>query len=1158
MKHAYLSLLPRWVPRPLAALGLLLATTGAAYAQAPTFAPVVTYASGGSQPYGLAAGDVNGDGRPDLVTINGNSFTVAVLLGSSTSPGTFSAPTTYPSGGTFGNALSVALGDVNGDGRLDVVATNPTDNTVGVLLNSATAPGTFGPVTTYSTGSANGPRVVALGDVNGDGRLDIATAAFNAGSLSILLNSATTPGTFGAPINYSTGGSSTTGVALGDLNGDGRLDAVTLDRTTSDVAVFVNQAAAPGTFGTPAKYSIGISGSSPFGLTLGDLNGDNRLDVITANLSNPTVSVLLNSATVPGMLQTATTYPSGGTNPIEVAVSDLNGDGRADIAVSNYGSNQVGVLLNSATTPGTFAAPVSFSTGASSAPRDLVLTDLNADGRRDIATANYGSNTVGVLLSTTVFATPTLTSLSPTSGPVGTSVTLMGTNLSGATAVSFNGTAATTFAVVNATTLTATVPTGASTGNVTVTTPSGTSNGVAFTVTSAPTVTTAAPSNVGPTDAVLGGTVTADGGAPATERGVVYSSTNAAPTIGGAGTTKFASGSTGTGSYSLPVGGLAPGTTYYVRAYAINSAGTSYGPALSFTTTQATTAAPVLTDPANNRLVATTTPTYSGTALAGSTVTVYVDGLSRGTTTATNGGTFSLLQPTALTQGPHTVYATAQLSGQLASANSNTNTFTVDTVAPTVTITSPTAPNGGYTTTSPLTFIVTFSEAVIGYNITSITRNISNVAAGSFNATNAPTYTVILTPAAPGAVTLSVPAGIVTDAAGNGNAAAVPQTYTIYYNVPTTAPVLTNPANNSTTPSNLPTYQGTAPAGSTVTVYVDGASIGTATASNGGSFSLTQSTVLTQGPHTVYATAQLSGQAVSANSNTNTFTVASAPTITLFSPATGPVGTQVTITGTNLSGATAVRFNGTAASSFVVNSATSITAVVAAGTTTGLVTVTTPSGTATSTTNFVVRVAPITVADAYTTPQNVTLTGNVLTNDIGTNPQAILIIRPTHGTLLLNPNGTFTYQPTAGYVGTDSFIYYACNMGTPLVCGDPATVSITVTPATPSLVAAKPAAPNARGTVATDAPAAQELALTGHPNPFRDELRLSFALPTAQAYTLAVYDAQGRLVQQLASGQAEAGQVQELVVPTYTYATSLYLVRLTTTTGTQLLKLLKQ
>ncbi len=452
MGQTYSSRLPRRLARPLAALGLLLATAGAAQAQTLAFAPVSAYGSGGPLPYGLATGDVNGDGRPDLVTLNSSSSTVAVLLGSSTAPGTFSAPTTYASGGTTNNAVSVALGDVNGDGRLDVVATNSGNNTVGVLLNSATSPGTFSPAVTYSTGGSNGPRVVALGDVNGDGRLDIATASFNEGSLSILLNSATAPGTFGTPALYNTGGTRTTGVALGDLNGDGQLDAVTLDFNNNRVSVFLNRASAPGTFGTPATYSNGITSPSSFGLTLGDLNGDARLDVVTANLNSPTVSVLLNSAATPGTLLAPTVYASGGTNPIELAINDLNGDGRADIAVSNYGSDNVGVLLNSAATPGTFAAASTFSTGANTAPRALVLADLNADGRRDIATANYGTGTVGVLLNTTLFApAPTLATISPTSGPVGTSVTLTGQNLTGATAVRFNGTSGASSATASAT-----------------------------------------------------------------------------------------------------------------------------------------------------------------------------------------------------------------------------------------------------------------------------------------------------------------------------------------------------------------------------------------------------------------------------------------------------------------------------------------------------------------------------------------------------------------------------------------------------------------------------------------------------------------------------------------------------------------------------------
>ena len=302
-------------------------------------------------------------------------------------------------------------------------------------------------------------------------------------------------------------------------------------------------------------------------------------------------------------------------------------------------------------------------------------------------------------------------------------------------------------------------------------------------------------------------------------------------------------------------------------------------PTYTITYTQLVTAAPVVNTPAHVSLINTATPTYTGTAPAGSTVTVYVDGSAIGTTTAT-GGSFSLAQPTALSQGTHTVNATAQTSGSAVSPTSNTNGFTVDTVQPTVAITSSTAANGGTSGTSPFAYTVTFSEAVTGFVAGDVT--VGNGSISGFTAVNSTTYTFNVTPAANGAVTVNVPANVAQDAAGNFNTAA--SQYSITYSQPVTAaPVVTAPANGSLLNTTTPTYSGTAVAGSTVTVYVDGTAIGTTTAT-GGSFTLAQPTALSQGSHTVYATAQTSGSAVSANSATNTFTVDTVqPTVTITS-----------------------------------------------------------------------------------------------------------------------------------------------------------------------------------------------------------------------------------------------------------------------------------
>ncbi len=312
--------------------------------------------------------------------------------------------------------------------------------------------------------------------------------------------------------------------------------------------------------------------------------------------------------------------------------------------------------------------------------------------------------------------------------------------------------------------------------------PSGTQSNAAFRSVGyspavAPTVSTAAPGSVATTSAVLGGNVTADGGDNVTERGVVYSTSNNTPTTADAKATN----GTGTGTFSATISTLTPGTTYYVRAYAINSAGTSYGSSISFTTTPN---APVVDSPANGSLLSTDTPTYTGTAPAGSTVTVYVDGSSISTTAP--GGNWSLAQPASLTQGSHTVRATAQVTGSAVSANSNTNTFSVDTVRPTVAISSATAPNGGTSSNTPFAYTVTFSENVNASFVAGDVTVTNGTISGFTTVVPGTTFTFNVTPTANGVVSVTVPANVAQDAAGNFNTAGTPAPYSITYNTPST------------------------------------------------------------------------------------------------------------------------------------------------------------------------------------------------------------------------------------------------------------------------------------------------------------------------------------------------------------------------------------
>jgi Metallo-peptidase family M12B Reprolysin-like/Bacterial Ig-like domain len=305
--------------------------------------------------------------------------------------------------------------------------------------------------------------------------------------------------------------------------------------------------------------------------------------------------------------------------------------------------------------------------------------------------------------------------------------------------------------------------------------------------------------------------------------------------------------------------------------------------------------APVVTTPANGSQTNDNTPAYAGTAQSGTTVAVLVDGSPVGTTTATGAGSWSFTQPTALADGSHTVRARATDGAGNPSVDSNTNTFSVDATAPTATISSTVGASGSSTGTAPIPFTVTFSESVSNFVVGDVTVTGGTVTTGSFTPVSGTVYTFSVTPAASGTVTVNVAASVAQDAATNGNTAAT--AFSIIYNQATTAaPVVTAPANGSTTANATPTYSGTAPAGSTVAVNVDGTFIGTTTAT-GGNWSFNQPTALSQGSHTVYATAQSSGQTVSPNSNANTFTVdTTAPTVTSLSSSTGASGSSTTTT----------------------------------------------------------------------------------------------------------------------------------------------------------------------------------------------------------------------------------------------------------------------
>jgi hypothetical protein len=346
---------------------VLLSSAIAAFGAQQTFAV-------GSQPRSVAVADLNVDGKPDLVFANAVSNNVSVLLGNGN--GTFQNQLTFATGTS---PFAVAVADVNGDGKPDLIVANSGSNSVSVLLGNGN--GTFQPQVTFAAGS--GPRSVAVADLNGDGKPDIVVGNYSSNTVSVLLGTGT--GSFSSQQTYATG-SQPRSIAIADVNIDGRPDLIVANHGSNSVSVLLNSGT--GTFPTQTTFA---TGTSPFSVTTADVNQDGKPDILVANNGSSSVGVLLNTGT--GSFQAQQTFAAG-PGPIAIASADVNGDGKPDVVVANYNANTAGVLLGNG--DGSFQAQKTFAVGAG--PRSIGVADLNRDGRLDLVLGNSSANTTSVLL----------------------------------------------------------------------------------------------------------------------------------------------------------------------------------------------------------------------------------------------------------------------------------------------------------------------------------------------------------------------------------------------------------------------------------------------------------------------------------------------------------------------------------------------------------------------------------------------------------------------------------------------------------------------------------------------------------------------------------------------------------------------------------------
>jgi len=346
----------------------------------------------GTAPSAAAVGLIDGDANADLVVSNESDSSVSVFLGNG--DGTFAASGTVA---TAGQPTSVVLADANNDTFLDLVTSNGSNDTVSVLLGDGT--GGFAPHQDY------GPESVWVGLLDNDNDLDIVTANRNGDTVSVLLGDGS--GGFGGRMTYAVG-SEPVAVLLADIDRDGELDVITANQGGNDVTYCLGNG--DGTFGAPT--SVGV-GASPRDIASGQLNGGNELDFVVVNGSDETVTVLLGTAG--GGLVVGSTA-SVGPAPEAVAIGDMNDDGDLDIVVVNSSDDSVSFLLGNG--DGTFQPEVTDAMGLRPSvtiqglgwqrPVDVAMADVDQDGRLDVITANRAGDSVSVLYGAGTALSPPL------------------------------------------------------------------------------------------------------------------------------------------------------------------------------------------------------------------------------------------------------------------------------------------------------------------------------------------------------------------------------------------------------------------------------------------------------------------------------------------------------------------------------------------------------------------------------------------------------------------------------------------------------------------------------------------------------------------------------------------------------------------------------
>lgn len=659
----------------------------------------------------VAAGDFDGDGKPDMVTVNTFSSSISIFRNTSTvNTLSFAAKIDSTTGLKY-KPVNVLAKDIDCDGKLDIAIlcqdTTATLQAFGraIIYRNTSTPGIISFAARVEIAAGLGPIDFVIADLDNDSKPDV--SILNAGDETFTYFRNTSNGSaisFYPGFTIDTRNGNTFGfprcMIAGDFDGNGKIDILIGKQGSGEITVLQNGSTLP-VYNGFIKYFLG--GFSPFSFAApGDFDGDGKEDFISnwfvsRNLTQPPPALISFNAAI-----------FNDINGRWCVAGGLNGDTKPDFVRTNFTNSTVSVVRNTGTSGViTLVTDATFATGQT--PGEVKTADMDLDHRPDILVANTGSNNVSILKSQVQFNGAVIFSFTPTSGITGTTVTITGTGFTGATAVSFGGVAASSFTVVNATTITAVVASGAS-GVVTVVTPVGTASLAGFTYGTAP--------------AIL----------------------SFVPTIGATGTTITITGSNFTGTTAVSFGGVAATSFIVVNPTTITAVVSSGASGNVAVTSPGGTASA-----AGFTYVVPTTIISFNPVAAGSGTTVTITGTNlTGVTAVSFGGqaaaSFTIINSTTITavvgQGSSGDVSVITSAGTVTRAG-----FTF-IFAPTISSFTPISASTGTTVTITGTFFTGATAVRFG-----------GIAASSFTVVSATTITAVVGNGASGSVSVTTAGG---------------------------------------------------------------------------------------------------------------------------------------------------------------------------------------------------------------------------------------------------------------------------------------------------------------------------------------------------------------------------------------------------------------